>query len=140
MRLYRILTNVLKLFERKIEITIKKFQKFAKTILVTISLYILQKSNISCFGNRKFKKKLLNKLSLKVTISKIIKTNINILQIAILNRFRIYYKNTQITKVANNIYKSILYCFRIYFIFSILTKIVLNYNLKLIEEKFRSNK
>jgi len=63
------------------------------------------------------------------------KTNIDALRIAILNKFRTRYKNARIVKVANNTYKSTLYCFRIYFTFLTLAKIVLNNNLKLIEKK-----
>ncbi len=87
----------------------------------------MRKSNISCFKSKKLKKIfLLNKLSLKVTILKTFKTNVNILRIAILDKLRTYYKNARIVKVANNIYKSMLYYFRIYFMFSTLTKIVLD--------------
>lgn len=104
-------------------------------------MYILRRSNTSCFKDRRLKKiSLLNKLSLEVTISRIYKTNIDALQIAILNRLRMYYKHVRIVKVANNIYKSTLYCLRVYSTFLTLTKIVLNNNLKLIEEKLRSNK
>ena len=101
----------------------------------------MRKSNINCFKNKIFKKIfLLNKLSLEVTILKTFKTNINTLRITILNRLRTYYKNARIVKIVNNIYRSILYCFRVYSIFSILIKIALNNNLKLIKEKFLNNK
>jgi len=81
----------------------------------------------------------LNKLSLEVTISKMFKTNVNALRIATLDELRMRHKNARIVKVANNTYRSTLYCFRMYFTFSTLTKIALDNDLKLIKEKLRSN-
>jgi hypothetical protein len=83
---------------------------------------------------------LLNKLSLKVIILKMFKTNINALRIATLNKLRTHYKNARIVKVTNHTYESTLYRLRICFTFSMLTKIILNNDLKLIEKKFRNNK
>jgi len=124
-------------WKKNFKVIIEEISKFAKTILVIISLYILRKSNVNRFKNKRLKKiSLLNKLNLKVTILKMFKTNVNILQIATLNKLRTRYKNAKIVKITNNIYRLTLYCFRIYFTFSTLTKIVLNNNSKLIEEKF----
>ncbi len=81
----------------------------------------------------------LNKLSLKVIISKIFKTNVDALRIATLNKLRTRYKNARIVKVTNDTYRLALYCLRMCFTFLALTKIVLNNNLKLIEKKLRSN-
>jgi len=86
------------------------------------------------------KKSLLNKLSLEVIILKMFKTNINTLQIAILNKLQTRYKNARIAKITDNIYRLTLYCLRVYSTFSIITKIVLNNNLKLIEKQLRNNK
>jgi len=63
------------------------------------------------------------------------KTNINTLQITILNKLQTRYKNARIAKITNNIYRLTLYCLRVYSTFSIITKIVLNNNLKLIVYK-----
>jgi len=82
----------------------------------------------------------LNKLSLKVIILKMFKTNVNALQITTLDKFRTHYKNARIIEITNNTYRSTLYCFRMCFTFLTLTKIVLNNNLKLIKKKLRSNK
>jgi len=124
-------------WKKNFKVIIEEISKFGKTILVIISLYILRKSNVNRFKNKRLKKiSLLNKLNLKVTILKMFKTNVNILQIATLNKLRTRYKNAKIVKITNNIYRLTLYCFRIYFTFSTLTKIVLNNNSKLIEEKF----
>jgi len=64
------------------------------------------------------------------------KTNVNTLQIATLNKLRTRYKNARIVKITNNMYRLTLYCFQMCLTFSILTKIVLNNDLKLIEKKF----
>ncbi len=75
-------------------------------------MYTLRKSNINRFKSQKLKKMfLLNKLSLEVIILKTFKTNVNVLRIATLNKFRTRYKNARIVKVANNTYKLTLYCF-----------------------------
>jgi len=42
-------------------------------------------------------------------ISKIFKTNVNALRIAILNKLRTHYKNARIVNVTNDTYKSMLY-------------------------------
>ncbi len=81
----------------------------------------------------------LNKLSLKVTILKMFKTNVNALRIAILDELRMRYKNARIVKVANDTYRSTLYRFRMCFTFLTLTKIVLDNDLKLTREKLQSN-
>ncbi len=100
----------------------------------------MRKSNASRFKDKKLKKMFsLNKLSLKVTISKMFKTNVNALRIATLNELRTRYKNARIVKVTNDTYRSTLYRFRICFTFLTLTKIVLDNDLKLIEEKLRNN-
>ncbi len=67
------------------------------------------------------------------------KTNVNALRIATLNEFRTRYKNARIVKVTNDTYKSTLYCFRMCFTFSTLTKIALDNDLKLIEKKLQNN-
>lgn len=75
-------------------------------------MYTLRKSNINRFKSQKLKKMfLLNKLSLEVIILKMFKTNVNVLRIATLNKFRTRYKNARIVKVANNTYKLTLYRF-----------------------------
>jgi hypothetical protein len=76
----------------------------------------------------------LNKLSLKVIILKMFKTNVNALRIATLDELRTHHKNAKIVKVANDTYKSTLYCFRMCFTFLTLTKIALDNDLKLIEK------
>jgi len=76
---------------------------------------------------------------LKVTISKMFKTNVNTLRIATLNKFRMRHKNARIEKVTNNTYGLTLYCLRMCFTFLTLTKIALNNDLKLIKKKPQNN-
>jgi len=83
---------------------------------------------------------LLNKLNLEIIISKIYKTNVNVLRIATLNKLRMRYKNAKIVKITNDTYKLTLYRFRMCFTFSTLTKIALDNDLKLIKEKLQSYK
>ena len=100
----------------------------------------MRKLNINRFKNKRLKKIfLLNKLNLKVIILKMFKTNVNTLRIATLNELRTRHKNARIVKVANDIYRLTLYRLRMCFTFSTLTKIILNNDLKLIEEKLRNN-
>ena len=77
----------------------------------------------------------LNKLVLQVAISKVYKTNIKTLRIAILNKLRTQHFNVKIIKLTKDIYISALYYLRLCYIFLTLTKINLVNNLQLIEER-----
>jgi len=77
----------------------------------------------------------LNKLVLQVTISKMYKTNIRTLRIAILNKFRTQHFNVKTIKLTRNIYIFALYYLRLCYIFLTLAKINLVNNLQLIEKK-----
>jgi hypothetical protein len=77
----------------------------------------------------------LNKLVLQVTISKMYKTNIKTLRIAILNKFRTQHFNVKTIKLTRNIYIFALYYLRLCYIFLTLAKINLVNNLQLIEKK-----
>jgi len=78
---------------------------------------------------------LLNKFVLQVTISKVYKTNIKTLRIAILNKFRIQYFNIEAIKLTRHIYIFVLYYLRLYYIFLTLIKISLINNSQLIKER-----
>jgi len=102
----------------------------------TIDLYLLQIFNANSFRNKRLKiTLLLNKLVLQVAISKVYKTNIKILWIAILNKLRIQYFNVKTIELTKDIYISILYYLRLCYYFLALTKISLVNNLQLIEKK-----
>jgi len=77
----------------------------------------------------------LNKLVLQVTISKMYKTNIKTLRVAILNKLRTQQFNVETIKLTKDIYISTLYYLRLCYIFLALTKINLVNNLQLIEKK-----
>lgn len=67
----------------------------------------------SCFRNKKLKIILsLNKLVLQVTIFKVYKINIKMLQIAILNKLRTQYFNVETIKLIKDIYIFVLYYLR----------------------------
>jgi len=72
---------------------------------------------------------------LQVKISKIYKTNIKILRVAILNKLRIQYFNVKIIELIRDIYIFALYYLRLCYIFLMLTKINLVNNLQLIEKR-----
>ncbi len=78
---------------------------------------------------------LLNKFVLQVTISKVYKTNIKTLRIAILNKFRIQYFNIETIKLTRDIYIFVLHYLRLYYVFLTLIKISLINNLQLIKER-----
>ena len=77
----------------------------------------------------------LNKFVLQVTISKMYKTNIKTLRVAILNKFRTQHFNVETIKLARDIYIFALYYLRLCYIFLTLTKINLVNNFQLIEKK-----
>ncbi len=77
----------------------------------------------------------LNKLVLQVTISKMYKTNIETLRIAILNKFRTQHFNVETIELTKDIYIFALYYLRLCYIFLTLAKINLVNNLQLIKKK-----
>jgi len=72
---------------------------------------------------------------LQVTISKMYKTNIKTLRIAILNGLRTQYCNVKTIKLIRDFYSFALYYLRLCYIFLTLTKISLVNNLQLIKKK-----
>jgi len=71
----------------------------------------------------------LNKFVLQVTISKMYKTNIKTLRVAILNKLRTQHFNVETIKLTKDIYIFALYYLRLCYIFLTLAKINLVNNL-----------